>query len=387
MQISFVATVIGITIVSTWYLWRRIKEIKEKGWEVYLDEVTFISWLLSALCILWTLFFIWWAGYQVYRIPGDWKANLRDQVQVKPARLYEVCTVESMKRRGKGKAQIVDYEAKIKTAKEKKTACDNRLEELKKGLPAVDGIKGLSLSPIPEGYAVWSCGWSDWSLQADASSIYEGCILRAVKKTSDWCRYTDLHSFEWPLMGRLLSESIASSKGDDYNAIVLELKYPFVMQGGNLYLGVEDGTKGVRAYFKEVIQSETKLVVFNNLIPHARAIFGEITSNRLRSWLTIFWDASYTDFTEFEDKVRADGKYLFTSKKEIEGFWLRRWIDAGRGKFGSDKLILWRFWMWKLAAQLKHLKATAWQTSLIQEMQKTTTLEYKGWYLQRLDAT
>lgn len=75
--------------------------------------------------------------------------------------------------------------------------------------------------------------------------------------------------------------------------------------------------------------------------------------------------------------------YFEKNNKFYEGWFLRRWIDAGRGQSGNDLLIVYRFWMYKIANQLKMSQADAWKKELNEQLKKAKMIDVK-WYQEQL---
>lgn len=148
---------------------------------------------------------------------------------------------------------------------------------------------------------------------------------------------------------------------------------------------------------KPYLESESTMrLIGERLLPKATAILNHGSDLQVTRWLPRFMRASYANMTSLEAAVRQHdtrydpenssrvNSYLYTHDKKPEGWFMRRWISAGRGHAGSDDLIVvYRFWMARLADELQMPQARGWKQKIKEEIEDTTTID-KTWYLARL---
>lgn len=129
---------------------------------------------------------------------------------------------------------------------------------------------------------------------------------------------------------------------------------------------------------------EKKMRDIGEWVLTSASLLAGITEARAREWLSDYWIASHEDMPTLRRIVEENPRYLFDSSKKLEGRFLRRWMDIGGGAYGDDLLVVYRFWMTRLASRLKMPEAPAWREEVRASIGRTTTLD-KEWYLSRLD--
>lgn len=147
---------------------------------------------------------------------------------------------------------------------------------------------------------------------------------------------------------------------------------------------------------KPYLESESTMrLIGERLLPKATAILNHGSDLQVARWLPRFMQASYVNMTSLEAAVRQHdtrydpekssrvNSYLYTHDKKPEGWFMRRWISAGRGHEGSDLIVVYRFWMARLADELQMPQARGWKQKVKNEVANTTTID-KTWYLARL---
>ena len=167
-------------------------------------------------------------------------------------------------------------------------------------------------------------------------------------------------------------------------------------------IGSAEGLANLVKRFKLIFESERSLRQLGQLVPLQSALLTDAIRARVRAWLPDFWLASYHPMNELERLVKEhDAKeqqlvaekekasyevhsYFYVHKLKLQGWFLRRWINAGRGQAGNDWLVLYRYWLWRIAVEVKLPEAEEWQTQLKFEMPKADTLKYQVEYLSPL---
>lgn len=149
----------------------------------------------------------------------------------------------------------------------------------------------------------------------------------------------------------------------------------------------EDNEETLRTSLVAVFENELSLMPLAKwAVPLAPLLVK--SQERAQGWIRDFWKASHADLPALEQKIQpAEGEeynsHLYGEHKKLEGWFLRRWISAGRGAAGRDRMIMYRFWLWRLAQEFEMPEAREWMKELRRNL-SGTNLTYQEWYLKQL---
>jgi hypothetical protein len=163
--------------------------------------------------------------------------------------------------------------------------------------------------------------------------------------------------------------------------------------GDNNNNETRDAVVSLRARLVEIAEDEEQLkVTMDAALPIVDSAFGRIVRGRLMSWLPDFWKASGVDMVKFEERFNntqpdaggLSGYLGGYNQKKLEGWFMRRWINTGRGQTGRDTVVLYRYYMARLAKTFGMPQARDWARTVRAEFSKTTTLKHKAEYVKAL---
>lgn len=116
-----------------------------------------------------------------------------------------------------------------------------------------------------------------------------------------------------------------------------------------------------------------------------------------RIWLYDFWQASAANMSELDQALAKEEKeniergeenwmsgLLWDKSLKREGLFLRRWRNAGKGKAGDDRIVMYRFWMARLAKALEMPQAQEWAKAVKAGLKGAGTLKHRPWYQSQL---
>lgn len=161
---------------------------------------------------------------------------------------------------------------------------------------------------------------------------------------------------------------------------------------------VEFLTYGHRDFFKHeddplffsvmlaVAQDEKKLKLFAEFtFSMLEAVLDSNGKLQLSKFLVELYKASETNFESLEKNVFNDEDYLYNNDLKLEGWFMRRWIAARQTslKHADDMIILYRYWMTRLAIKVDNPYGRDWAKSLLPQISKTN-LVYKNEYVKEL---
>lgn len=214
---------------------------------------------------------------------------------------------------------------------------------------------------------------------------------------------------DWPLLARMLG--LATMFWEKELDITDYEKRAFFTAGfwqprhmsNNFSLDVIEDESGLNLVIdgpwmrlKSVTENEEDMKkVGEALLPLTKQILIWGSDDQLRRWLPFFMEASYADFAALQMEVWKDdkahdkkwvddnGSYLMRNKQKPEGWFMRRWMQAGRSEAGMSQIVIYRFWMTRLAEQLRMPEADLWSKKVRSEI-ASSTIGDKKWYLKRL---
>jgi len=390
--LTLAGTVISIALI----MYGTVRSIRERGVGWFVDQHHEPRWktALRAIILLFAIVIIA-ASIVFYLLVGYgspsrmWETYFYDiqlEAQANPPQIYQPCTADSPGLRAKFPRVMKEYRARL-----------HKLEQKAAKIRAILEVKNRPSSPklsftFPDSPIDKSCYSCRPTLKVRKSKY--SCYLELGESSGDWIRAMTIRGNDWLGLAKLAGVSIVDehrqkygdgrSGGSPYYAEAAKAieEFPLTWMEGRL--GYIKGLPTTRQFFKRVAESEAMLKEVGQLVPYQHHFIDDQTRKVLRLWLPLFWQASYYNMSRLETAVRRDKQYLYNKNRKLEGWFMRRWINAGRGKTGRDRLVLYRFWMWRIAHELKHPQAAAWFDKVISELEDTTTLKFKGWYLKQL---
>jgi len=327
--------------------------------------------------------------------------NLQQQVETKPIQIYQPCTADSPGLRAKFRSVVQQHAKRTKTSRlEAKKLREKAAKEFQ--FTKFRRLKLPATLPLPTAPVYdWCSKFShtDWELKAVVSA--GRCRLVSVKYDNK-LELTEIKGQDWGVVAGIFSLSLANSGamvsdcGDDCLATInladADEKYIRQVEAMEYFPNELTGLKcfgDLQKYFKGVVESEWQLRELGRLAPFANILLSSKAKVVAREWLVDYWKASYYNMAKLEAAIKGYDEsyysYLYWKNLKLEGWFMRRWINAGRGKRGNDHLALLRFWMWRLAKELKHPQASKWRRQVQSEMGKASTLAYRNQYLKQLE--
>ena len=301
-------------------------------------------------------------------------------------KVEEPCTAEKA-RKNPYQRYDSDFEYQQRTAEEKGKELNSEKSRLE---AEISGFDGKKLPTIPEEQIY--LGDFEKELKQVPELRYDGRCELVVKSSKNEVVSTNL---SWPVLANKVVSNIndfAPFYEDDEDSRLGEVKWIFIDFFYN-FLGHHDVNTVPYFFQVAVINTEVVNEVGKAFVPHLSAMLNLTGNFNLKSWLPLFWAASQENMVALEDGVKKFDKeeknesnygksYYDVNNKHFEGWFLRRWIMAGRGDAANDLLVVYRFWIYKVAVELKHPLADAWRGVLINQFKATTSLDAKPYLAQ-----
>jgi len=212
---------------------------------------------------------------------------------------------------------------------------------------------------------------------------------------------------DWALLTRVIGKAIwrlgSDGRSPNYKGRAHFVSKLFLSG----FMGVDRYEEKLYQYLREEVQDEVAIKsVAGELLLYSEKLFEPATLRYIKAWLPHFYEATYADFPKLEAKVRQydaqrnkkcqnEGKegeecnydsYFKVKSLKPQGWFLRRWIKAGRGQKGQDMIVVYRFWLTRLGRDLEIAEAKRdWAPQVRRQLRQARKLKLKPkWYLRQL---
>lgn len=264
-----------------------------------------------------------------------------------------------------GNSQVKDLELELEAYKQELTTCD-----------ATRAVARDSLAQVRKELAALKAGRAASSL-----ALLDTPLEEAAPKPDTVAGIPSPWGMSWSgiVQGTIdiLGETEPENPQENYIQEVQIVDFCFRPNWGR---GCHEGQGDLAA----LANDEAKLRLIGEWVLEQTAKLNVLTGSVARQWLRDYWVASHADMPALWQTVEADPDYLYNASKKLEGRFLRRWMSLGGGTKGDDLVLVYRFWMARMAARLNMPEAATWHKEVRTSIGKCTTLD-KAWYLERLD--